>query len=142
MEERKTITQLARDLRKNQTASEKILWQNLRNRKLNGFKFNRQFPIVYGRNSDGSSLFFIADFYCHEKELIIELDGKIHEFQKEYDKERDAILNQLGLSVIRIRNEELENISKVLEKISDELYPDPSLLKRGESHDERVAGVS
>lgn len=127
MEERKTITELARDLRKNQTASEKLLWQNLRNRKLNGFKFNRQFPIVYGRNFDGTSLFFIADFYCHESKLIIELDGKIHEFQKEYDKERDAILNQLGLSVIRIKNEELENISKVLEKISSQLTPNPSL---------------
>lgn len=127
MEERKTITELARDLRKNQTASEKLLWQNLRNRKLNGFKFNRQFPIVYGRNFDGTSLFFIADFYCHEKKLIIELDGKIHEFQKEYDKERDAILNDLGLRVIRIKNEELENISKVLEKISSQLIPNPFL---------------
>jgi leucyl-tRNA synthetase len=127
MEEKKTITQLARDLRKNQTDSEKLLWQNLRNRKLNGFKFNRQFPIVYGRNFDGTSLFFIADFYCHEKKLIIELDGKIHEFQKEYDKERDSILNQLGLNVIRIKNEELENISQVLEKISNQLSPNSSL---------------
>jgi len=127
MEERKNITQLARDLRKNQTSSEKILWMNLRNRKLNGFKFNRQFPIVYGRDFNGTSHFFIADFYCHEKKLVIELDGKIHNFQKEYDKERDSIINQLGLNVIRIKNEELENISKVLEKISSELSPNPSL---------------
>ena len=127
MEEKKTITQLSRDLRKNQTGSEKLLWQNLRARKLNGFKFNRQFPIVYGRNFDGTSLFFIADFYCHEKKLIVELDGKIHEFQKEYDKERDFILNQLGLKVIRFKNEELENISQVVEKISNQLTPNPSL---------------
>ncbi|MBX2958315.1 MAG: DUF559 domain-containing protein [Flavobacteriales bacterium] len=127
MEERKNITQLARDLRKNQTSSEKILWMNLRNRKLNGFKFNRQFPIVYGRDFNGTSHFIIADFYCHEKKLVIELDGKIHDFQKEYDKERDSILNQLGLNVIRIKNEELENISKVLEKISYELSPNSSL---------------
>ena len=127
MEDRKTITQLARDLRKNQTPEEDLLWRNLRNRKLKGFKFNRQFPIVYGRNFDGTSLFFIADFYCHEKKLIVEVDGKIHEFQKEYDKERDFILNQLGINVIRIKNEELENISKVLEKISNELSPNLSL---------------
>ena len=127
MEERKTITQLARDLRKNQTDSEKILWQNLRARKLNGLKFNRQFPIVYGRNFDGTSHFFIADFYCHEKKLVIELDGKIHDFQKEYDKERDSILNKLGLNVIRIKNEELENISKVLEKIRNQLITSHSI---------------
>jgi very-short-patch-repair endonuclease len=127
MEEKKTITQLARDLRKNQTNSEKILWQNLRARKLNDLKFNRQFPIVYGRNFDGTSHFFIADFYCHEKKLVIELDGKIHDFQKEYDKERDSILNQLGLDVIRIKNEELENISQVLEKIRNQLITSSSL---------------
>ncbi|MCC7332903.1 MAG: endonuclease domain-containing protein [Flavobacteriales bacterium] len=131
MKEKKTITQLARDLRKNQTASENLLWQNLRNRKLNGFKFNRQFPIVYGRNFDGTSLFFIADFYCHEKKLIIELDGKIHEFQKEYDKERDTILNKLGLSVIRIKNEELDKLSEVLGKIRNILSPNPSLEREG-----------
>ena len=62
-----------------------------------------------------------------QEKLIVELDGKIHEFQKEYDKERDFILNQLGISVIRIKNEELENISKVLKKISNELTPNPSL---------------
>ena len=134
MKEKKTITQLARDLRKNQTASENLLWQNLRNRKLNGFKFNRQFPLVYSRNFDGTSLFFIADFYCHKKKLIIELEGKIHEFQKEYDKERDAILNDLGLRVIRIKNEELDELSEVLEKIRNILSPNPSLEREGKDY--------
>src|SRR3989338_972149 len=125
MKEKKTITQLARDLRKNQTPAESLLWKNLRNRKLQELKFNRQFPVVYGRNFDGTSLFFIADFYCHEKKLIIELDGKIHDFQKEYDKEREHILNQLGLKVIRFKNEELENIIAVLDKIREQLTPNP-----------------
>jgi len=127
MKEKKTITQLARDLRKKQTPEESLLWQNLRNRKLHGFKFNRQFPIVYGRDFDGTSHFFIADFYCNEKKLIIELDGKIHDFQKNYDKDRDFILNQLGLTVIRIKNEEINNIATVLDRIINKLSPNPSL---------------
>lgn len=131
MMKKKTITQLARDLRKKQTPEELLLWQNLRNRKLQGIKFNRQFPIVYGRDFDGTSHFFIADFYCHEKKLIIELDGKIHDFQKDYDKERDFILNQLGLTVIRIKNEEFNNITAVLDKIKNQLSPNPSLEREG-----------
>ena len=127
MNSRKTITQLARDLRKNQTPEEYLLWQNLRNRKLRGFKFNRQFPIIYGNNTNGNPLFFIADFYCHEKKLVIELDGEIHNFQQEQDKERDYILKQLDLHVLRIKNEEISNIVAVLEKIKNQLSPNPSL---------------
>jgi len=56
---------------------------------------------------------FIADFYCHEKQLVIELDGKIHEKQKEYDEYRTFIINQLGIRVRRIKNEELMDLAKV-----------------------------
>jgi very-short-patch-repair endonuclease len=64
-------------LRKTPTPSENILWQVLRNRKLDGKKFVRQFPIIF--EYQGRKRFFVADFYCHEAKLIIELDGKIQE---------------------------------------------------------------
>ena len=67
----------ARNLRKNLTPEEKILWQYLRNRKLNGFKFLRQHPIMLREVSSGKQ-FYIADFYCAEKKLIVEVDGLIH----------------------------------------------------------------
>lgn len=59
----------AKELRKSMTIAEKILWKHLRNNKLNGLKFRRQHPLDI----------FIADFYCHPKRLIIELDGGIHD---------------------------------------------------------------
>jgi len=114
---KKKIVELCRELRRNSTGSESILWANLRNRKLSGKKFNRQFPIIYQSTGD-LHYFFIADFYCHEKKLVIEVDGKIHEHQKDYDEGRTAIINQLGIRVIRFTNEELsEDISKVLAEI-------------------------
>ena len=85
-----------------------------------GFKFLRQQPVFYGSTLN-QRLFFVPDFYCAEKKLIIELDGKIHDFQKEYDKNRDSILNELGLKVIRFKNEELKDMSTVLNKIRKEL---------------------
>lgn len=68
-----------------------------------GKKFLRQHPIYHDLN--GKETFYIADFYCHELKLIIEIDGEIHKFQRKRDNERDYILNMLGLNVIRIRNE-------------------------------------
>jgi len=117
------ITQLSRELRKNQTPEEKILWQELRNKKLNDCKFLRQHPIIYGNDHNGKILFFIADFYCHKHKLIIELDGKIHENQKEYDANRDIILKNLGFRTLRLKNEELKNIDNVKNKILKELSP-------------------
>ena len=114
---------LARQLRKDATKAESILWQILRNRKLEGFKFNRQFPIHFELN--GEYKFFIVDFYCHEKKLVIEVDGGYHEFQKEYDEIRTEIIESKRLKVIRFRNEEVENeIKKVIDKIKSELKTD------------------
>ena len=125
---KRSITQLARDLRKNQTETEKELWKHLRNRKLGGFKFTRQFPIVYGNNLDGIKQFFIVDFYCFEKKVAIELDGQIHNFQKNYDTEREAIIKEKGIKILRFKNEEINNINEVLEKILKDLSPcTPSL---------------
>ena len=109
--------ELTRQLRKQQTNAEKLLWQELRNRKVFGKKFFRQHPIFfeyYGQNA-----FFIADFYCRESHLVIEIDGKIHEYQQEYDQYRTHIINSLGIRVARFKNEEIEQkINEVLMEIA------------------------
>ncbi|GCC51583.1 DUF559 domain-containing protein [Chryseotalea sanaruensis] len=113
-----SITSLARSLRKNQTKAEAKLWYFIRNRKLGGKKFTRQYPIVY--KVEGTKRYsYIADFHCAEKKLIIELDGGIHELpdQRRYDEARDIVLHELGYKVIRFKNEELEDISLVLDQI-------------------------
>ena len=114
--EKEQIYLFAREMRKNQTPAEKKLWSYLRNRKLKGIKFLRQHPVPY-RNLFNQIRYFIPDFYCAEKKLIIELDGKIHDYQKQYDQNREAILRDLDLKILRFKNEELDDIYKVLEKI-------------------------
>jgi len=97
-------------LRGQETEAEAALWQLLRNRKLIGSKFRRQAPI--GR--------YVADFYCHERKLIVELDGGIHSdpSQQLHDQNRDTFLLSLGLRVLRIPNEELLHTpEKVLDKV-------------------------
>ncbi len=107
----------ARYLRKNLTPEESIIWQLLRNRQLDGFKFLRQHPIKVWETS-GRFHFFYADFYCAEKKLVIEIDGLIHEKQKEYDASRDYIMNELGLKVLQILNDEVNHdINGTLQKI-------------------------
>jgi very-short-patch-repair endonuclease len=99
-----------RRLRRQQTTAEAVLWQMLRNRKLIASKFRRQVPI--GR--------YIADFYCHERKLIVELDGAIHSDhdQQLHDQNRDTFLLSLGLRVLRIPNEQLlESPEKVLDQV-------------------------
>lgn len=113
---KKYIVDLSRELRQNQTPQEQKLWQHLRNRKLSGLKFLRQHPIVYG-GTERRPESFIADFYCAERRLVIEVDGKIHNFQKEYDQDREGILKGLGLRVLRFKNEELAYVYKVLSTI-------------------------
>jgi len=100
----------AHDLRHPMTDAEKLLWDKIRNRKLQGLKFRRQHPIHY----------YIADFYCHEKRLIVEVDGGIHldEAVKEHDENRTAELDRLGIKVIRFTNEHIfEHLEQVLEEI-------------------------
>jgi len=121
-----SITQLARSLRRNQTSAEKALWQALRNRKLLGKKFLRQHPIVY-EELNGKKYFFIADFYCAEHNFVLELDGKIHDYQKDYDQQRDIVLKAKGLKVVHMRNEELQNMELVVQKIKDLLQDSPPL---------------
>ena len=110
------ITLLARRLRKNQTASEDLLWRVLKGRNLEGYKFLRQHPVFY-RIDKGWRDYYIADFYCRQLKLIIELDGLIHRSQKEYDNERDEKLKAKGLKIIRITNDELSDINSVISLI-------------------------
>jgi very-short-patch-repair endonuclease len=84
----KEIKKHARELRSTLTGSEELLWKELRNRRLSGYKFLRQHPIVYKAYYKGLN-YFISDFYCNEKKAVIELDGPIHETTFEYDEFRD-----------------------------------------------------
>jgi len=112
---REKIRKRSRELRKTQTESEKILWQILRDRKTFGLKFLRQHPILYDFYE--KPYYFIADFYCVELKLVIELDGSIHDNRQEFDEQRTLILNEKGLRVVRIKNEELSDPKRITEKI-------------------------
>jgi very-short-patch-repair endonuclease len=107
---------VCRDLRKRQTNAEQIFWEAVRNRKFYNLKFVRQFPFFH--DITGKETFFVADFFCFEKKIIVELDGRIHRYRLREDEDRTKILNKLGLKVIRICNDEVENDMKgVMEKL-------------------------
>ncbi len=112
----KKIINHARVLRSEMTESEKVLWKELRGRRLGGFKFLRQHPLLYHGNLLKYN-YFIADFYCSQKKAVIELDGYVHNSQKAYDEYRDNELKTMGYNILRIRNEELTDISAAKSKI-------------------------
>ena len=68
-----------------------------------GCKFYRQHPLFF--DILGKETFFIADFYCHEARLVVEIDGGVHELQEEYDALRTEVINTLGIGVLRFPNE-------------------------------------
>jgi very-short-patch-repair endonuclease len=106
-----------RELRKNQTKAEVLFWDKVRNRQFRGLKFYRQYPLFF--DLLGKETFYIADFYCHEKRLVVELDGGIHEKQKKQDKLRDDVIDCLGIKVLRIANKDVfENIDKVVKRVT------------------------
>ena len=108
---KRSIFQNAEVLRKDMTVAEKKLWERLNKSQL-GVRFKAQHPIDI----------FIADFYCHKFKLVVEIDGGIHETQKEYDEGRTAELESWGLTIIRFSNEEVMNdIEKVVERIKNHL---------------------
>jgi len=116
-----SIITLCRELRQRETAAEKLLWQHLRNRNLCGKKFLRQHPICV-MNTFGRNLYYIPDFYCHEAQLVIEADGPVHLFKKNYDKNRDEVLRGLGLTILRFENEQIVNdMASVLNQITGHL---------------------
>ncbi len=101
----------AKELRKTMTPAEEVLWEQLRNNKLFGAKFRRQHPLDI----------FIADFYCHSKKLIIEIDGGYHDIpeQKQYDEGRTFLLEEKGFRILRFKNEDIFNdLDNVLFEIS------------------------
>jgi len=106
------INQLSRNLRKNMTPQEKLVWKLLRKKKLSGYRFLRQHPIFYREEKNWVD-FYIADFYCSKLKLVVEIDGKIHDYRKEYDYERDQKLNEKGIRVVRIKNEETKDKNKL-----------------------------
>jgi very-short-patch-repair endonuclease len=102
------LTNAAKNLRKNATQVETLLWNQLRARQIEGVKFRRQQPIDE----------IIVDFVCFEKKLIIELDGGQHAQSREKDRERDKNLSEKGYTVLRFwNNEVLENLVGVVEVI-------------------------
>ena len=100
------IRETIRTLRKNCTHAENIFWESVRNRRVLGCKFFRQHPVRF--IIDGKKRFFIADFYCAEHKLVVEIDGAVHERQKDYDELRTFIMENKRLRVIRIKNEDVE----------------------------------
>ncbi|MEX2160386.1 MAG: DUF559 domain-containing protein [Anaerolineales bacterium] len=110
------LREQAKAFRKNHTSAERILWKEVRNRKLGGHKFKRQVVIDQ----------FIVDFYCAAANLIVEIDGEIHKSQKEHDRARNEVLAGLGFRVIRFRNQQ---VFREIEKVKEELLralKDPS----------------
>jgi very-short-patch-repair endonuclease len=108
-----SIFEKAKMLRLNMTLHEKLLWEELRGNKVMGLRFKAQHPIDT----------FIADFYCHSIKLALEIDGESHnsEDQIEYDKNRNVIMNNLGITVLRFKNTQIENdINRVINTIQKE----------------------
>jgi len=122
-------TNFAKQLRRNQTDAERVLWLRLRNRRLNGLKFKRQVPIDR----------YVVDFCSSEARLIIELDGGQHAARVTQDANRTKILEAMGYLVLRFwNNDVLQNTDGVLEDILNTLKqhrsepPHPGPLPFGE----------
>ena len=104
------LTTRARDLRKNSTLSEVLLWEKLKRRQLLGYKFMRQ--KEFGP--------YIVDLYCHQLQLVIEIDGLSHDFKMEYDKKRQNYLESCGLSIVRFNDLDVKkDINNVIQRIVD-----------------------
>ena len=118
------LLERARELRKQQTPTEEILWECLRDRRFLNVKFRRQHNIGQ----------FIADFYCHAAKLVIELDGEIHGSQQVEDANRDEWMESHGLRVLRFGNNEvLDDLERVFGVIAEMIEPSPlAPLPQGE----------
>ena len=104
----------ARQLRQNLTPAEKMVWDALKSRQLNGLKFRSQHPIES----------FVVDFYCPQHRLVVKLDGAVHDQQGEYDAARTEKLNHLGYRVIRFDNRDvMSDLSRVLQQIVNAIEP-------------------
>jgi len=110
------LFEFAKVLRERQTTAEELIWNRIKNRKLKGLKFRRQHPIDC----------YIADFYCHDLKMVIEIDGNYHstEDQSKYDFNRDGEMKEYGIFIKRITNKEVinnfENTINLLEALVSE----------------------
>ena len=104
----------ARENRKNPTPAEDVAWNMLfSNKQFHGYKFSRQKMLWW----------FIVDFYCSKLQLVVEIDGKIHDERWEYDSERTCELEKMWLKVLRYTNEEiLWNIDSVRIDLENKLF--------------------
>lgn len=85
------------------------MWEELRANKL-GVHFRRQ-QVIQG---------FIVDFYCHKSALVVEVDGDVHDLQKEEDERREKVLSEMGLRIVRFGNDDIvRNVSAVAGRIKE-----------------------
>ena len=117
------IKEAARKLRKNQTESELLLWNEIRYDKL-WLRFLRQKPVYIFTDGNWLNRFIIPDFYCDEKKIVIEIDWSIHDLKEVLilDIEKEKLLNNLWIKVIRIKNDDIKNnVKLVIKKIKEKL---------------------
>ncbi len=119
------LKELARKLRNNSTKSEIKLWQQLKGKQLLGYDFHRQKPLLN----------YIADFYCYELKLVIEVDGYSHQFEETIKKDeiKQRELEKIGLTVLRFEDDEVmkdrNNVLRRLEEyvtVFEKHTPNPS----------------
>jgi very-short-patch-repair endonuclease len=119
------LKELARELRRNMTLSEVLLWNELRQKRIMGYDFDRQRPI-------GN---YIVNFYCKELLLAIEIDGDTHIYRYDYDEERQRNLEKLGIKFLRFEDIEVKknimNVLKVIENWIENNKPTPRPFKEG-----------
>lgn len=113
---RRETVKRARGLRRDMTDSERMLWSRLRAKRLDGFKFRRQHPILR----------FFADFCCISRRLVVELDGPSHVGRGSYDAMRDRMMGEAGYRVSRFPNERVwSDMDRVLAEIRAHLSTEP-----------------
>ena len=113
---KRLMTELARDMRREPTPCENMFWQAVRGRKLDGVKFRRQQVIEH----------FIVDFFVPSHRLVVEIDGDIHLGQQEQDAVRQQFFEDCGLNVMRFTNQEIEaDLNEVLGRVRAALKPHP-----------------
>ena len=117
------IKETARELRKNMTESEIILWEQIKNKKI-GERFLRQNPVYVFTENSWLHRYIIPDFICHNKKFILEIDWNIHNLDEVYklDLHKENLLKNLWFKILRIKNEDIKNdLINTIKKIKKEL---------------------
>ncbi|MFA4872266.1 MAG: endonuclease domain-containing protein, partial [Patescibacteria group bacterium] len=128
---RKDSESIRRNLRNNQTSSEKILWNKIRRNQVNGYHFRRQYG--FGK--------YVVDFYCRDLRLVIEVDGANHFFNEKstkYDIQRQKFIESLKIRFLRFTTTDIyHNLNGVMETIYEATFlPPPNLpLMKGEEEE-------